>query len=112
MADFPDNIACTINKGYSEQMPFRRRYLGNKTFVPKVTVQVTARINNHDDMNDFMVWYRNTADYGYDSFTIDLPLLGPVATWTVRFAEQPNTTYLDKGQARDLPMKLEVLDTV
>lgn len=113
MAAFPENIACVINNGFGETLPYMKKYLGNtenEAYRDRGVCKVSVHIGSHADMDTFTQWYKN---YGHKAFTINLPLYGVEKAWLVRIIDALSTQAWSKSASvRTIQMKLEVLDTI
>ena len=110
MLHFPESYACAITNGFSETLPYSKKYLGGKLTQPLATGTVSILVKNDYDMTQFMVWYESI-NWGADVFLMELPLFGTTKYWEVRITSTPATsTPGTKVTKRTIDLDIEIME--
>ena len=88
LREFPESLGCILNNNFSSTLVRQQRFLGDRgELTNNHSVTATVLFETTEDFGIFAYWYMEELDYGYLSFTIDLPIFGLTGTWEVTIRE-------------------------
>ncbi len=81
---FPDNLVYIMDKGRSNTVPKKKKYLGGRTELTTYPVaNIEVFVSNEVDKAIFLEWWVTELNYGTESFSIKFPFFGIWKDWIV-----------------------------
>ncbi len=109
IADFPTNLGCLIEDGYTGTIFRKTKYLGGKLLLTNLPiVDVTLSIFEKANEEEFLRWWREDLKNGTMPFYITMKFFGAMHALEFRFISNINEV-LENGYSNN-PIKLELLN--
>lgn len=108
--DYP-GFGCQIIKGYKPILVLPKNYLGCKAEFDRPNLfEVTIRLEDNVQANDFYNWWAGPLVYGRANFYITLPVFGSFMKLEVNLDNDISSVFTDgMDSALEVPLILEMI---